>query len=61
MIDKKSQIRELISTVEIMRQAQKEYFRKRDSASLELSKKLESRVDKMIFDLRNPQEKLFKL
>lgn len=51
--------KEIIITVKLMREAQKEYFRTRDVNVLRRSKALEKRVDALLAEYDNPQKDLF--
>ena len=48
--------KEIIITMKLMREAQKEYFRTRDKQALQKSKALEKRVDNMIDEYFKPKQ-----
>ena len=48
--------KEIIITMKLMREAQKEYFRTRDKQALQKSKALEKRVDGMIDEYFKPKQ-----
>lgn len=50
---------EFLALVAAMREAQKDYFRRRAPADLERSKNLEREVDRALRELKDDQPKLF--
>lgn len=52
-------MKDFITTVKAMREAQKEYFRTRDRQVLQRSKALEKRVDALIAEYDNKPKGLF--
>lgn len=52
-------MKDFITTVKAMREAQKEYFRTRDRQVLQRSKALEKRVDTLIAEYDNKPKGLF--
>ena len=52
-------MKDFITTVKAMREAQKEYFRTRDRQVLQRSKALEKRVDALIAEYDNKPKSLF--
>lgn len=52
-------MRDFITTVKAMREAQKEYFRTRDRQVLQRSKALEKRVDALIAEYNDKPKGLF--
>lgn len=52
-------MKDFITTVKAMREAQKEYFRTRDRQVLQRSKALEKRVDDYIAQYKNQPKGLF--
>lgn len=58
-MEKRLIMKDFITTVKAMREAQKEYFRTRDRQILLKSKTLEKRVDDFITQYNNQQKGLF--
>ena len=58
-MEKSLSMKDFITTVKAMREAQKEYFRTRDRQVLQRSKALEKRVDALIAEYDNKPKGLF--